>query len=162
MWSAIRWLIHDLRVIIKGAFDNDFILSFDAFATPSSMDRPTTAQADSDPTAPVAATSAVDDGGALNDGAERDAVAASVTTDASSGYFVSFAWHPRDDRAIVGVTQAGRLAEVDVPERIAPSWSALHSITWAHGRKLQIYREDSQLFTDIDDISGGYNENAHI
>lgn len=126
-----------------------------AAPSPSSLDRPTTAQAESDP-ADVATSSAADDG-ALNDGVERDAA-----VDASSGYFVSFAWHPRDDRAIVGVTQAGRLAEVDVPERIAPSWSALHSITWAHGRKLQIFREDSQLFSAVADISGRYNNNVHV
>ena len=141
--------------VIQGVlnFDDHFVLSFDVLPTPSSssLDRPTTAQAESDP-APVATTSVGDDG------AERDAAAA----DASSGYFVSFAWHPRDDSAIVGVTPAGRLAEVDVPERIAPSWSALHSITWAHGRKLQIYGEDSQLFSAIDDISGRHNNVARV
>ena len=116
-------------------------------ATPSStLERPTTAQGESDPAAPVVRNSAADDG-LQNDGA-------GATADSSPGYFVSFAWHPRDDRTIVGVTQAGRLAEVDVPERIAPSWSALHSITWAHGRKLQVYGRDSQLFNAIDDIAG--------
>ena len=103
------------------------------------LGRPTTAQTESDSAA-----------GAANEAAEPD------EAEENSGYFVSFAWHPRDDRAIVGVTQPGRLAEVDVPERIAPSWSALHSITWAHGRKLQIYGEASRLFSDINDISGSF------
>ena len=125
--------------------------SCDASATPSSfLDRPMTAQAESDPTQLVAQASAGDDA-TTNDGAE-----VSADEDASPGYFVSFAWHPRDDRAIVGVTQAGRLSEVEVPERIAPSWSALHHITWAHGRKLQIHGEKSQLFSAVEDVSGWY------
>ena len=110
------------------------------------LDRPTTAQAESDSAA-----------GAANEAAEPDEAEENAAAAAdASGFFVSFAWHPRDDRAIVGVTQPGRLAEVDVPERIAPSWSALHSITWAHGRKLQIYGEASRLFSDINDISGSF------
>ncbi len=87
--------------------------------------------------------------GGAADAASATAAAASVL-DSS---FVSFSWSPVDESAIVGVTQAGKLSVVEVTERIAPSWSALHNITWAHGRKLQVYGEQSSVYDVVDDVS---------
>ena len=38
----------------------------------------------------------------------------------------SFAWHPMEENLLIGCRKDGRLAEVHVNERIAPSWGARH------------------------------------
>ena len=63
--------------------------------------------------------------------------------------YTSFAWHPHNESVIVAVSKSGKLSQVEVTERIAPSWSAQHCLMWAQGGNL---RSCSAVFNDCDDL----------
>ena len=65
----------------------------------------------------------------------------------------SFSWLQENEHLIMGVTMDGTLTEVEVTERIAPSWGADHCLTWPHGGELQIFDSDCPLFTNVQDVS---------
>jgi hypothetical protein len=49
----------------------------------------------------------------------------------------SFAWHPTEENCLVACRKDGRLAEVHVMERIAPSWSSQHFLMWPQNGTLR-------------------------
>lgn len=75
----------------------------------------------------------------------------------------SFAWHPQKENLLVACRKDGRLAEVHVMERIAPSWASQHFLAWAHGGVLQSQfhkRQDYALA--LDDISSRMQRRARL
>ena len=69
------------------------------------------------------------------------------------GMISSFAWHPNIENNLVAITNAGRLSETIVSERMAPSWSCQSHLSWPHGGILKCFGKDSQLYTEVQDIS---------
>ena len=56
----------------------------------------------------------------------------------------------------------GRLAEVHVMERIAPSWSSQHFLVWPHNGTLRSHDRTAQFYTDAEDISLVMQERAKL
>ena len=54
----------------------------------------------------------------------------------------SFAWHPQEENLLVASRRDGRLAEVHVMERIAPSWSSQHYLVWPHNGTLRSHGKE--------------------
>ena len=88
--------------------------------------------------------------------------------------FSGFSWHPKNENLIVAVAKNGRLSavseivtssqtiicqtdvssQVEVTERIAPSWSSEHCLMWPHqGRLTSFSPEVTQLFNEVKDVS---------
>ena len=65
----------------------------------------------------------------------------------------SFAWHPKEENCLVACRKDGRLAEVHVMERIAPSWSSQHFLVWPHNGTLRSHDKTQQFYSDTQDIS---------
>ncbi len=65
----------------------------------------------------------------------------------------SFAWHPKEENLLVACRKDGRLAEVHVMERIAPSWSSQHFLVWPQNGTLRSYDKASQFYLEVEDIS---------
>jgi len=72
----------------------------------------------------------------------------------------SFAWHPSEENCLVASRKDGRLAEVHVMERIAPSWSSQHFLVWPHNGTLRSHDRHNQFFADAEDISIQMQERA--